>query len=401
MIRPKLLQRFAALPIPKTIKTPHSKFSIISLFDGSGSFVDVISQALEAWPHAILAAENEPGTRSVVAKVKGWPLDGTLWAYDKRGAHSFYAKDVWALIQNHCLILKQFLSLLPEDSVIFLAAGFPCPDLTVIGRGNGLLGLAGDRSVLIHCGWAVLYYLSLTPWWHKVIVLFENAGSMKDHMKTYIHELLGIPIKCAHYINCSTWGSVSRARYFFASSDIVVLPTTAHLLLLMTAGYLRCTLQNCNPALCHHGFDHVPLLIWAMLFKLLWLIIPKICSMISIFSLAYQASSKPVSLMHLSFILSFLFLTFSHLSCGTNGIPWNHGLRISQWNSLQLFSKLFHVYRIFTLTPIFTFLFVFPHFPRKLKILNCLNCFSPLLKKLPRLFLPCITLLATSLSQAL
>ena len=91
---------------------------------------------------------------------------------------------------------QQFLSLLPEDSVIFLAAGFPCPDLTVIGRGNGLLGLAGDRSVLIHCGWAVLCYLSLTPWWHKVIVLFENAGSMKEHMKTYIHELLGIPIKC-------------------------------------------------------------------------------------------------------------------------------------------------------------------------------------------------------------
>ena len=53
LICPKLLQRFAALPIPKAINTSHSKFSIISLFDGSGSFVDVISQALEAkllWP---------------------------------------------------------------------------------------------------------------------------------------------------------------------------------------------------------------------------------------------------------------------------------------------------------------------------------------------------------------
>ena len=88
-------------------------------------------------PMPFLLPRMDPGTRSIVAKVKGWPLDGTLWAYDKRGAHSFYAKDVWALIQNHCLILKQFLSLLPEDSVIFLAAGFPCPDLTVIGRGNG------------------------------------------------------------------------------------------------------------------------------------------------------------------------------------------------------------------------------------------------------------------------
>ena len=83
--------------------------------------------------------------------------------WKKKGAHSFYAKDVWTLIQNHCLILRQSLSLLPEDSPIFVGAGFPCPDLTIIGRGNGLLGLAGDRSVLIHCGWAVLYFLSCSP----------------------------------------------------------------------------------------------------------------------------------------------------------------------------------------------------------------------------------------------
>lgn len=63
---------------------------------------------------------------------------------------------------RNCLLLRQFLSLLPEDSVIFVATSFPCPGLTVIGRSNGMLGLVGDRSVLIHCGWAVLCYLSLT-----------------------------------------------------------------------------------------------------------------------------------------------------------------------------------------------------------------------------------------------
>ena len=82
-------------------------------------------------------------------------------------------------------------SLLPEDSVIFLAAGSPCPDLTIIGRGQGLLGLAGDRSVLIHCVWAVAYYLSFTPFWKRLVILVENAGSMKDHMKQYIHQILG------------------------------------------------------------------------------------------------------------------------------------------------------------------------------------------------------------------
>ena len=120
-----------------------------------------------------------------------------------------------------------------------------------------------------------------------------------------------------HIILIAQLGVLSHEHATSSPPPTLLFSPPAHLLLLMMAGCLRCTLQNCNPALCHHGFDHVPLLIWAMLFKLLWLTIPKICCMISIFSLAYQASSKPVSLMHLSFILSFLFLTFSHLSCGT------------------------------------------------------------------------------------
>ena len=146
---------------------------------------------------------------------------------DKNGAQTFYAQDVWSLINHHCLLIRQFLSLLSEDSVIFLAAGSPCPDLTIIGRGQGLLGLAGDRSVLIHCVWAVAYYLSFTPFWKRLVILVENAGSMKDHMKQYIHQLLGVPLSCCHYINCSKWGSVSRARNFFTVSDTQVIPPTS------------------------------------------------------------------------------------------------------------------------------------------------------------------------------
>ena len=175
LICPQLLQRFTALALPKHISKDRSPFSIISLFDGSGSFTDVIAKALGAWPNAILAAENDAGTRSVVSKVKGWPIDGTLWTLDKNGAQTFYAQDVWSLIDHHCLLIRQFLSLLPEDSVIFFAAGSPCPDLTIIGRGQGLLGLAGDRSVLIHRVWAVVYYLSFTPFWKRLVILVENA----------------------------------------------------------------------------------------------------------------------------------------------------------------------------------------------------------------------------------
>lgn len=73
-----------------------------------------------------------------------------------------------------------------------------------------------------------LFFISfhVAPWWNKVIIIFQNAGSMKDHVRTYIHELLGVPQSCVHYINCSKCGSVARARYFFTSSSTAILPTS-------------------------------------------------------------------------------------------------------------------------------------------------------------------------------
>ena len=224
LICPQLLKDFCSLSIKASVSSHTSPFSVISLFDGSGSFTDVLSNALHQWPHAILAAEMDADTRSVVSKVKGWPVEGSVWSFDKKGAHTFYAINVWSLIMDSCLLLRQFISLLPPDSVIFIGAGSPCQDLTSIGRGKGSLGLAGDRSVHIHCVWAVLYFLSQTRFWSRTFILIENAGSMLPHMKQYIHTLFGIPTACCHYLNCSRWGSVTRARYFFTSSDLSVLP---------------------------------------------------------------------------------------------------------------------------------------------------------------------------------
>ena len=170
--------------------------------------------------HMCLAAEMDADTRSVVSKLKGWPSDGSIWSFDKRGAHTFYAKDVWTLIMDSCLLLRQFLALLPPDAAIFSGAGSPCQDLTSIGRGQGVLGLTGGRSVHIHCVWAVLYFPSHTKFWQRTVNLVENAGSMQPHMKTFIHNILGIPASCCHHINCSKWGSVTRARLFFTSSDV-------------------------------------------------------------------------------------------------------------------------------------------------------------------------------------
>ena len=202
LICPKLLKQFCALSVKPSISANNSPFSIISLFDGSGICTDVISNALNQWPQVILAAEMDADTRSVVSKVKGWPVEGSVWAFDKKRAHTFYAMNVWSLIMDFCLLLRQFLTLLPPDSVILVGAGSPCQDLISIGRGKGALGLAGDRSVHIHCVWAVLYFLSQTDFGKRTVILVENAGSMFPQMKTYIHELLGIPTSCCHHLNC-------------------------------------------------------------------------------------------------------------------------------------------------------------------------------------------------------
>ena len=78
-----LLQNFANTFPASPPTTAYSPFCVISLFDGSGSFTDVIAKAVGNWPHAILAAEMDAGTRSVVSKVKGWSVEGSIWTKDK------------------------------------------------------------------------------------------------------------------------------------------------------------------------------------------------------------------------------------------------------------------------------------------------------------------------------
>ena len=149
-------------------------------------------------------SRSRNGRRYPLSGLQSQGMVGGRVNLDKRQKEcTFYAENVWSLIDQNCLLLRQFLSLLPDNAIIFFEAGSPCSDLTVIGRGKGVLGLTGDRSVHIHCVWAVLYYLSKTPFWKRVVILVENAESMLPHMKTYIHKLLGIPDACAHYINCA------------------------------------------------------------------------------------------------------------------------------------------------------------------------------------------------------
>ena len=206
--------------------------------------------------------------------------------------------------------------------------------------------------------------------------------------------------KCAHYINCSTWGSVSRARYFFASSDIVVLPTSSSSP--FDDGWL--------PVLHPTKLQPRPLPPWLR---------PRATTdMGNVVQtpLAYHPKNLLYDINFFSGLSGFQQACIAYASKLYPKLPfldflppflWNEWNTLESWPAdftveltpaiLKIVSRLQDFYS----NPHITSLFVFPHFPKKRKILNCLNCFSPLLRKLLRLSLPYTTLLATSLSQAL
>ena len=58
LVSPLLLRKFASFSIPKPIPNSATPFAIISLFDGSGSFSDVISTAVGEWPACHTCCRN-------------------------------------------------------------------------------------------------------------------------------------------------------------------------------------------------------------------------------------------------------------------------------------------------------------------------------------------------------
>lgn len=73
-----------------------------------------------------------------------------------------------------------------------VVAGSPCQDLTLAGGGNGVLGLAGDRSSLFYYVHTLLWLLVDAVGRESVRFIVENAGSMKDIQFVAISRALGL-----------------------------------------------------------------------------------------------------------------------------------------------------------------------------------------------------------------
>lgn len=108
-----------------------------------------------------------------------------------------------------------------------LMAGFPCQDLSSLGKGAGL---EGSRSGLFYQALRIFDEVKPTYW------IFENVASMRDKDKAIITELLGVePIM----INSATVSAQTRKRLYWTNIPNVSQPRDKGICLqdILTSGY--------------------------------------------------------------------------------------------------------------------------------------------------------------------
>ena len=213
------------------------------MFDGVGSVYHIIKKKLGKPPAVYIAAEQDPVLRRLVAAELGLRED-QRWGYTVDGVVTIYVRDVWDLLGQNSLILRQAKAMYPNINWL-LIAGSPCQDLTYAGYLNGLLGLTGNRSMLFFVVYVVLSQLQTLFGFNSVRFLTENAGSMQtvenkrkpnsgpqleqsEHFQLFLY-CLGLPTNVP--ANAWLWDTgpyygIRRQRVFLRSHMDTAIPPT-------------------------------------------------------------------------------------------------------------------------------------------------------------------------------
>ena len=195
---------------------PPMPYALISLFDGCGSSFYIFKDAIGYPPQVFIAAEWDQHLRAIVADALGLSLDNN-WRVNKFQSKSIYVSDVDDLFSNEARILRQFISLLPQNCRVFVIGGSPCTELTRGSSDQGLLGLAGPASCFFFTIHLLLFLLqSVLPQTH-LRFLVENAGSLLPLHRDFIRWSLGIEATDVdHFIwEAKALGLADRKRFFF------------------------------------------------------------------------------------------------------------------------------------------------------------------------------------------
>ena len=240
---------------PKDGPHPEIAVGIVSLFDGTSTAITCVEQVFGHKADATITAEIIPSVRAIVADLHGYEIGEPRWALDKRGRLNLYLPDVWEIMHQHALPLRNLVQLL-KNAVkkkklaaqmskrskngggmrIFLVAGSPCQNLTTHNEEFGALGVTGPSSVFIHVIPVILMVLKAIEPDIPVFLIMENAGSMlrgdrpiflgssgppPANFASYILCVTGLRHKRAEkYMQASSRGAlVTRNRTFFTSAD--------------------------------------------------------------------------------------------------------------------------------------------------------------------------------------
>ena len=170
------------------------KYALISLFDGCGTTLQVVTKQIGHPPSVFLCCEKDTTLRIIVAEQLGLDFDGN-WCRSRRGPVSIYLDDVAKLFAENSKVIREFCGFLfhnhPAPILKVLAiAGSPCTELTWAEINKGILGVTGPNSSLFHLMLWQIRELAPTL---DIRFLLENAGSMREVHFQEIKYVLGLP----------------------------------------------------------------------------------------------------------------------------------------------------------------------------------------------------------------
>ena len=173
------------------------KYALISLFDGCGTTLQVVTKQIGHPPSVFLCCEKDTTLRIIVAEQLGLDFDGN-WCRSRRGPVSIYLDDVAKLFAEDSKVIREFCGFLlhnqPAPILKVLAiAGSPCTELTWAEINKGILGVTGPNSSLFYYFHLMLWQIRELAPTFDIRFLLENAGSMREVHFQEIKYVLGLP----------------------------------------------------------------------------------------------------------------------------------------------------------------------------------------------------------------
>ena len=200
--------------VPKSVHLVMRMLYLCSLFDGLGCARIGIDRYLRHFQCEHLfkgAIAAELDFTALTAMLSHFGRD----AKNSKAPFPLVFRDVWHILGSELLILANLLAQIPFSAVIVLVAGSPCQNLTFAGAFQGALGLTGSASSNFFVIPLLLFAIQQLRPDICVVLVGENAGSMREEFKAAFVDLLRLPSRAyLPAIDTASFSEFKRNRVF-------------------------------------------------------------------------------------------------------------------------------------------------------------------------------------------